>query len=374
MVIAIDARLWKTNVDTALSVFTNEVFCKLPFDNKDSVLLIMDKPLLKDLQLPKPFQLITLQPSPKTYVTYMWWYKIRLPMILKKYKVDVFIGTYGFLSSKCTAKQIMIIHDLSFFHKHTNNKSWGLLFQKKNFVENIKSASLVLTVTEALKTELENNYSAIANRLAVCLSNAKENIQPLQWEEKQLTKNNVTMGAEYFIMEYSADTFSEFIVALKSFSIFKKWQKTNMKLVVMCKGLQMNKEHTDKLKSFKYKNDVILHDSLNAQHRNAVLGAAYAYIHLIKVEGFAYNILRAMKCAVPVITYDAASAREMLGDCGFYVTASNETSLSEQLKTIYKNENARTNAIHLGQQKAANYSWEKTRSVIYNSIIQVMQE
>lgn len=369
MVIALDARYINGSPVKQLEYFTRNLLITIAQQRpEDQFLCITDKPITSKEQLPENVLNIVVRPEPKNYLTYHWWYNVRLPLIFKKYKADLFIGTYGLLSSKQPTRQIILLHELSFLHKQLLRQPHSVLFYKKNTARSLRHAGAIITTSFAVKEELEKAYPFTSGKANVCYSYLEKEYPALDWEQKGGVKKAFSSGAEYFLFNYTHATANELIHILKSFSIFKKWQKSNLKLLIIADGNSMHQQQFEKLDSYKYKNDVAVLCDLDEHNRQKIFAAAYALIHPVVYEGFGYNILQAMQCKIPVMAYDTPAARELMGDAGFYATASDVASIAEQMKLVYKNENLRNNHIEDCKKKASNYSWQKTCAVIIATI------
>ncbi len=374
MLIAIDARYFYEDEINAYKTFSREIFLSLALQQSaHQFLIVLDKQNTEENNFPANVKQIVITPKPKNYWTYKWWYHVRLPLALKKYKADVFIGSYGLLSGKTTARQILLLHDLSFLHKNANHPRHRLLFYKKNTAENLQNASAIIAVSESIKDELSKAFSLKAVSPIVCNSAVINEFIPIEWNKKEEIKKKYAGGCDYFLLSYNNQTASQFIMVLKAFSIFKKWQRSNMKLIVIANSLSTIQDQLQKLDTYKHKHDIILLEQLSLQQDATLKAAAYAFIHPVLYEGFSYNVLQAMKCGTPTIAFDNDVVKEIAGEAAFYATPSNAASLAEQMKVIYKNENLRNQLVEKSLEKSKLFEWDNTRSIIWDVIEQVNQ-
>ena len=372
MLIAIDARYFYDGEMSEYKTFTREIFWSLVKQQVNhQFLFISDKSLALEENLPSNVKHIIITPKPRNYLSYKWWFHVRLPLLLNKNKVDLFIGTYGLVSAKTKAKQILILHDLSFLHKNANHPNHSVLFYKKNTAYNLNIASAIIALSDSTKDGLSTAYSCKANKTIVCKSGVSAHYKPIERAEKEAIKKEYSDGCEYFYLAYTNHTASQFITVLKAFSIFKKWQRSNMKMIVSADSLTLLQDQLQKLDTYKHKNDIVLLKQLSLQKNAALTAAAYAYIHPVLYEGFSYNVLQAMKCGTPTIAYDIVAVKEVAGDAALYASPLEAASLAGQMKVIYKNENLRSLLLENCLEKAKFYNWDNTRSIIWQVIEQV---
>src|SRR5215471_4443677 len=70
-------------------------------------------------------------PPARHPLLWKYWYDIKIPRILKKYKVDVFVSPDGYCSLNTNTPQCIVVHDLAFLHFPTYAKKSHLVFLKR---------------------------------------------------------------------------------------------------------------------------------------------------------------------------------------------------------------------------------------------------
>jgi glycosyltransferase involved in cell wall biosynthesis len=195
---------------------------------------------------------------------------------------------------------------------------------------------------------------------------------PATSEVQTRIKEEFTDGKEYFIANISEKDPGEFIKLLKAFSIFKKRQQSNMKLVIIPLNNETHGIFQEHLENYKYNGDVILRNNLSLMEQARLLGSAYACIYLSPVyfEGMA---LEALQPGIPVLLPINSPMSEITGDAALYFNASEITSLADQLMLIFKDEDLRNKLILKGKNLAAKYNWEQTVIVFRQSIAEAIQ-
>jgi glycosyltransferase involved in cell wall biosynthesis len=109
--------------------------------------------------------------------------------------------------------------------------------------------------------------------------------------------------------------------------------------------------HADKVRTLGYVPD----DDLRAIFRRA---SAFAFPSL--GEGFGLPVLEAMKAGVPVLASDIPVLREVGGDAALYADPLDVEALSAGLQTLLGDERGRARLAHLGAERAAAFSWQRT--------------
>jgi len=203
----------------------------------------------------------------------------------------------------------------------------------------------------------------------VVYSAAREIFEPATSEVKDRMKKKYTGGKEYFVYAGAIHPRKNLVGLLKAFSVFKKRQQSNMKLVLAGRLAWKYESFTKKLETYKYKEDVVMTGYLEEKELVSLIGASYAMVYPSSWEGFGVPVLEAMLCEVPVITSSNTSMEEVAGGAALLADPQNAAEIGEQMMRIYKDENLRKVLIKKGIENAKRYSWDKTAGLLWQAIL-----
>src|SRR4051794_798223 len=111
MRVAVDAGFLQTN--NSISFFIKELFLRLARQHTgEEFIFFIDRPIDNTVNLPSNVTPILLKPVRTNFLTYKWWYDVKVPLAIKKYKADVFIGTDGLCSLTTAVPQVLIVRNL----------------------------------------------------------------------------------------------------------------------------------------------------------------------------------------------------------------------------------------------------------------------
>jgi hypothetical protein len=181
----------------------------------------------------------------------------------------------------------------------------------------------------------------------------EEAAAPLSVEAREKIKERLAEGKEYFYTEIAGAKSSEVINLLKAFSLFKKRQLSNMKLVLAGEDVGL----TEKLSSYKYRQDVCLCPRTGVEQ----LAGAYAVISLNREGSLGIDVLNAWKAGVPVIAAEESEAV-------LRVPAGDPAPLADGLKSLYKDETLRNELIGKGARRVAGLSLGAAVGTIWDAI------
>ena len=308
--------------------------------------------------------------SPETRHPFLWWiwFNIGIPPVLKRYKADVFISMDGFCSLFTKVPQCLVVHDLAFLHHPKTIKRSHLFFYKTFTPVFLKKAKRVVTVSEYSKMDIVKSYQIDPLKIDVVFNGASEMFNPLGFDEKEIIKNQYTDGNEYFLCISAIHPRKNLINLLKAFSIFKKRQKSKMRLVIAGRLAWKHEGFMELLKLYKYREEVNLLGYVEHGTLVKITAAAYAMIYPSLFEGFGVPLIESMRCKVPVLTGDISAMPEIAGEAAMYFDPSNHHDMADKMMLIFKDESERKKLIEKGITRSSLYSWDRTSKLLWQCI------
>jgi glycosyltransferase involved in cell wall biosynthesis len=146
---------------------------------------------------------------------------------------------------------------------------------------------------------------------------------------------------------------------------------SNWKLVLTGKWARANKNFIESLKTYKYREDVVM---IEEEELVKIIGSAYALVYLSPGEGFGIPVLEAMCCYVPVITSGNSAMEEMAHDAALYADPDDHNDIAEKMMLLYKDENLRSHLIQKGKKISDQYHWDTSAELLWESIMKAINE
>lgn len=303
-----------------------------------------------------------------------WWYAAKLPSILNKIKAAVVIDLNGISSSAKIPQLVCLDQTISSEKIKTLNTIDKLAVS--NFRHSIKRAAHAVTYSENKVEDLIKHESP-GNKLKVIRFTAPENFRKFEWHEKIMIKAMQADNNEYFLSVLNDDAEGDFTLLLQGFSKFKKWQQSNMKLLLLPKYEAFEQKIHNKLKTYKYREDVKLIEGLEETQLISIVASAHSLIHVTSVFADLMVLSIALKCALPVITYKNADIEEYLGAAAYYVNDTSEEVFGDALIALYKDENlhaqlkdfAEKQSVFLNREMCKSELWQLLQTAAHYQII-----
>ena len=373
MRIAVNTRFLLSDYLEGYGYFTFEIFKYLTNRYPEhQFIFIFDRPYDKRFIFAPNITPIVIGPPARHPLIWKYWYDVKIPVLLKKYKADVFVSADGLCSLTTKVPQCLVVHDLAFLHYPSHIKKSQLIFFKRYVPKFLNKAKSIATVSQFSKQDILHHYKTDPRKINVVYSAAKEIFKPVAIEMAEETKNKYANGMEYFLYVGAIHPRKNLLNLLKAFSIFKKRQKSNIKLILAGRLAWKYEFFIQNLKKYKYREDVIMLGYLCEDELVKIMASSYALVYPSLLEGFGVPVLEAMKCNVPVITSSHSSMEEIAKDAALYAAAENFEDIAENMMRIYKDENLRKELIEKGKIIALQYSWQRTAELLWQSILRAV--
>ena len=350
--------------------FVQEVFSKLAkrFPEHEFIFLF-DRPFDPSFVFEKNCTAIVIKPAARHVLAFKYWYDISAAAEVGKGNIDCWVQPYGFCSLTSRVPQLLMVHDISFKHFPKQVAWHQQLYYQWGTPKFLKKAKQILTVSEFSKKDILAHYPIQEDKIAVVDGAARENFAPMKWTDKVATKIAYSGGVEYFLFIGGIHPRKNLMQLLKAFSLFKKWQKSNMKLLVAGRLAWHYEDLIEKLKTYKYRDDVVMLNYVSDEQLAKITASAYALVYPSLYEGFGLPILEAMQSGVPVICSNVSSMPETAGNAALLTDPNDTDSIAKQMLALYKDESLRNQLIESGLLRAAEFSWEKTADQVWNAIL-----
>ncbi len=370
MVIAVNTRFLTQKKLDSYSSFVLEIFKQIAQEQPHHhFIFIFDRKFHTDFGFAKNITPIIISPKVKDIVSFKYWYDVKLPLGLMKHKPDLLVQPTGFCSLTTSIPQLLILQDLAFKHYPNHIPKNHLAYYKYFTQKFIDKAKLIVTLSQFSKQDIESTYTVEPNKISVVYSSAKSIFKPLDYNEIEQVKDGYADGRSYFLFVGGFHPRKNLMNVLKAFSLFKKWQRSNMKLLIAGAVAVQYDDILIKLKTYKYREDIVLLDHIDETKLALITASAYCVLYPSFFEGLSVPIIEAMQCAVPIITSNNSSMPEIGGDAALYVNPDEADELAEKMQLIYKDENLRSSLIEKGLKQATTFNWNIATAKVWDAIV-----
>jgi glycosyltransferase involved in cell wall biosynthesis len=334
--------------------------------NKNEVewLFIIDKSHIKQESITRipPKNLLFKK---KLLPGWKFWYDSQLPSLVKKHAADLLV-TLGGVACPSPIAQCTWIPDIAQNSGSRKHSSY-FAFYKKRLAKTLEYSKMIFTCSQKKRQELTGLYGVSNKKVMVVRGASDERYEILSWTEKENMKVKYAAGKEYFFARVDFPT-HDLINLLRAFSQFKKRQQSNIQFVFAGKGLKASSHFIEKLKTFKYRSEVRIYETLDEQDLIKLTSAAYGLVHPFDDDETGTIVISAFRANIAVIASGKTSLGEIAADAALYASLDDLELLSSQMMLLYKDEHLRLELMQKGnlisQQFDRNTSMEELQTAI----------
>ncbi len=347
MIIAINTiQLQTTSINFDVDFLVELMLYKATQEPENSFVFIVNTDVDAEL-LPVNSRIELVKKEPASSSSLLLFSAVTLPAILKKIQANLVMQLAGYGCIIGNFKQIVFVN---------NTLSAKNLVVKKS----LQKASLIIVGSEIIKQNIATQLKIPNSKFQIITGAAHSIFIPLNYIESNLVKDSNADSREYFLAVNSQFTYHEFINLLKAFTAFKKWQKSSMKLLVIGNITDYKNKLNEKIKTYKYREDVELLENISLELEAKLFGAAYAVLSLSAQSQFQLPILQAFQANVPIICLENAGFNNTFKEAIISVAKNNVEAMADNMKLLYRDENLRSKKIALGYALATSYTYKNS--------------
>ncbi|MCY7293612.1 MAG: hypothetical protein LH615_15650 [Ferruginibacter sp.] len=294
-------------------------------NNADDTFILFTEKIVE--QLPTNCKQFLITPKPKNKLLLHYWYNYKLPKLLLKYAVNVFVSDAAMLAPSLSITQFLFFSD-TIFEKYKN------VFFKKKIIAAINAAENIFVTDDYIAALLTEKYKIHGNKITPLYFDLSSKNASLGWNDLEAIKELYSDGIDYYLFPVSDGSSKKIITVLKAFSQFKKWQKSSMKLLLLLDNIAEENLISD-FKNYKYRNDV----KIITQDDENVLPIVAASFAVVFFGGYTDVdvAFSALQNNIPVIAADNKANNLLFKNAVLYSDVS-ENELAIKIQLIYKDE------------------------------------
>ena len=367
MRIAINTRFLLQSKMEGFGWFTYETVKRIVEKHPDDeFIFFFDRPFDEKFIFAKNVKGVVLSPQARHPILFKIWFNYSISRALKKHKADIFFSPDGYLSLRTKCPQIGVIHDLNFEHHPEDLPKIALNYLKTYFPKFAKKAEHIITVSNYSKQDICRTYQIPAKKITVAHNGASELFTPIHEDEKIKIRGTYSDNADFFVFVGALHARKNIERLFKAFDQFKIKSKSKTKLLIVGEKLWKDINIEKSFNNLKYKSDIIFTGHLPLKDLTKVVAAAKALTFPSYFEGFGIPIIEAMRANCPVICGNLTSLPEVAGGAALLIDPYSHDSISDALNKIDSDSQLRQELIFRGSERAKDFSWDKTASIIWS--------
>lgn len=376
MKISFDAQLLSDREKTGIGWLADNILKELPVFNKHDYQLnyfLFNKKDRQGLGIIEKYLKIGFQLklcrwfSSKTYK--ILWNIIPLPYSLffgKDSDITVFFNYY--IPPGVKGRKIVFVHDMACYEFPETINWKTMIMLKLSLKKSCKAADKIITVSQFSKEEIIRKLFIDPKKIIVVtpgIDNA------MFHSNYNVTDINHILQKYHIINEYviylgTLEPRKNIERLIKAYSMLKRETMSPVKLVIVGRKGWKYDPVFELIEKLGLKEEIIFTGYVPQEDIPLLLCGSLVFMFPSLYEGFGLPPLEAMACGVPVITSNAASLPEVVGDAGILVDPFSVEEIKNAMDLVINDKEVRRTMSQKGLSQAAKYSWKHTAEELMN--------
>jgi glycosyltransferase involved in cell wall biosynthesis len=295
------------------------------------------------------------------------WWSAGLPRYIRSSKLELFHGTNYDVPLWRQCATVLTIHDLSqLVHPETHEKR-SVRRARRRLPVMARGADAIITPTESVRGEVCGLLKTSPEKVFAIPEAARACFRPLPFAASADVRGRLAIGDAFLLAVGTLEPRKNLSVLVSAFEeLARARPQSNIQLVIAGGRGWLSGPLFAAIEKSPARDRILLTDYLHDEDLRALYASCRAFIYPSMYEGFGLPPLEAMACGAPVIASRIPSLEETVGDAALLFDPQSVDELAQKILELLGDENARRELSIAGQQRAAEFSWEKTACLTWN--------
>ena len=370
MKIACNTRLFLPGTLEGVARFSYEVISRMVLNHpEDEFIFIHDRPVDNQYKIAENITHISTGPQARHPLLWYWWFEKSTGKVLHKFRPDVYFSPELYCCLTSAVPTMSVCHDLAYAHYPHHIPVLERKYLNRFVPRFVKRAEKIGCVSQSTQQDVMDKTGVDGKKTVITYNGPTPGFKPLDPENIEQVKQEITSGAPYFIYIGSMHPRKNMPNMVKAYNLYrKKYSSSILRLVLVGRYAWKSDETKTAIDSSPYREDIIILGERSDAPR--LVGGADALLYVSLLEGFGIPILEAYSCGIPVITSSSSSMPEVAGKGGLIVDPLDPIEIAEAMYRI-NNPELRSSLIVEGRKQLDKYSWDKTAEKVYDSLKEI---
>lgn len=303
------------------------------------------------------------------------WHRARLPLPIERWT-----GPVGLLHApdftlppvRKGTRTLLTVHDLSFIRAPETAVPGLRTYLNRVVPRSVQRADHILADSEATQQDLIDLYNTPAEKISVLYSGVDAQFKPVDdAAELRRVREKYGVGDGPYI--FSVGTVQPRKNYGRLAEALHRLDRPDLSLVIAGGKGWLDDPLYEQIEALGLRDRVIFTGFAADDELPALYSAARVFAFPSVYEGFGLPPLEAMACGVPVVSSDASSLPEVVGEAGLLVDPLDVDALAGMLERALDDETLRADLRARGLARAARFSWVESARQLrahYDNLLQ----
>jgi glycosyltransferase involved in cell wall biosynthesis len=258
---------------------------------------------------------------------------------------------------KYTGKTVMTVFDLTFLRYPQTQKWTGRFWWKLLGPRGMRNTDHLIAISQSTKNDLCQLVVIEESKVSVVYPFAPDHFKPQSNREATISKYH--LPDPFILYVGTLERRKNISNLLRAFALLKQDPSIQHSLVLVGQPGWLYDDIFQTLDQLNIKQDVMLLGYVPDEDLPGIYSCADLFVYLSHYEGFGFPVLEAMSCGTPVLSSNASSLPEVIGEAGITVPPGDIEQAASQMKRILTDIDLQKTLISRGFAQAALFSKER---------------
>ncbi|MBN2088331.1 glycosyltransferase [candidate division KSB1 bacterium] len=308
-----------------------------------------------------------------------FWDQYKLPKAIQQDQIDIFFSPYDKVPISLNIPKLLTVHDLLFvflnkagYRKRFFYNRLYLMYRQRM----ARSADKIITVSEHSKNDILKLWDINPDKITVIHNGISHQFRPVNLEPKSRSDFLKTFSIRNSYILYVGNFMPHKNVAtlIQAYSTLPATIQDSYQLV-LCGYLNQYFPPLKRLVASKgLQNQVTFTNNVSDSDLVELYNLADLFVFPSFYEGFGLPPLEAMACGIPVISSNASSLPEVLGDAAILCDPNDQKKIRDNIIRILKSKPLKKDLIKRGLQHVKEFSLETTARKLLETITELIDD
>lgn len=289
-------------------------------------------------------------------VARIMWEQIVQPVILRQKRIDLVHGLAFVTPLLSPCPTVVTIFDLSFLRFPESFRQANRTYLRLFTSLSARRARRVIAISEHTKRDVVHLLGIPAEKVEVIYCGVETNFYPRPVAEVQAFRQQRGLPERFVLFVGTLEPRKNVRRLIEAYAQIRN---LGVKLVIVGGKGWLYDDIFASVERLGLSDEVLFAGYVPAEELPFWYNAAKLFVFPSLYEGFGLPPLEAMACGTPVISSDAASLPEVVGEAGLMVAPQDVDGLAEAMRQVLGDQGLREQLRERGLQQARQFSWEK---------------
>lgn len=268
-----------------------------------------------------------------------------------------------------SGKKVVTVHDMVYKAFPDTVRGRTKFMLNMGLKRSMRRADIIVTDSEFSKEEILKYFPQHKRKIRVVPCGVDlERFKPCTDPERiSKVKSSLGIEGDYFLYVGTIEPRKNLRRLIAAYAAFVKKVGENPPKLVLAGGKGwLDGEIYASVRKLGLEGKVLFTEYVPVGDMTPLMCGALAFVFPSLYEGFGMPPLEAMACGAPVLTTNAASLPEVVGDCAVICDAYSVKSIAQGLYRLYSDKDLRAQLSRKGIERAKGFTWERSAQMLHD--------